>query len=114
MPKARILGTQRPRKFACSKCPLKNNNSEYINDSMAEIKSNLSVSVKFLNMFINFFSYSYGFSEYAPFVVVVSGLRLQMYYFYFKFLSLFGFIWMIFCGLDHLDDMDLIMFYFFA
>jgi hypothetical protein len=45
-------GTHSPMKIACSGFPLKNNISEYTNESIAEIKSNLSASVKFLNIFL--------------------------------------------------------------
>jgi len=50
MPKHRILGTQRPIKIACSAFPVKNSISEYIRDRSAEIKSNLSDNVNFLNI----------------------------------------------------------------
>lgn len=52
MPKARILGTHNPTKMAWSEFPVKNKTSEYTNDSIAEIKSNLSVTVNFFNMII--------------------------------------------------------------
>ena len=75
MPKAKMLGTQSPMKIASSVLPLKNNTSEYINESIAEIKSSVSVSVNFLSMFLNYLSYSLGFSESAPFFTVGSGLH---------------------------------------
>lgn len=62
-----MLGTQRPINMAWLTLPLKNNISEYINERIAEIKSNLSVSVNFLNIYLLILSYSYGFSVYAPF-----------------------------------------------
>ena len=46
-----MLGTQSPMKIACSAFPLKNKISEYTSESIAEIRSNLSVSVNFLNIF---------------------------------------------------------------
>jgi hypothetical protein len=75
MPKAKMLGIQSPIKIASSEFPLKNNTSEYTNERKAEIKSNLSVSVNFLNIFLNYISYSSGFSECAPFFTVGSGLH---------------------------------------
>jgi hypothetical protein len=47
-----MLGTHMPIKIASFVLPLKNNISEYTNESIAEIKSNLSVSVNFLNIFL--------------------------------------------------------------
>jgi hypothetical protein len=53
-----MLGTHMPIKIASFVLPLKNNISEYTNESIAEIKSNLSVSVNFLNIFFAITSYS--------------------------------------------------------
>ena len=52
MPKHKMLGTQSPMKMAWSEFPVKNNISEYIKERNAEIKSSLSVTVNFLNMFL--------------------------------------------------------------
>ena len=81
MPKLKILGTQSPMKMAWSAFPLKNNISEYIKESNAEMMSNLSVRVNFLNIIINnFLSYLLGFSEYAPFFSVVLASTLNICY----------------------------------
>jgi hypothetical protein len=45
-----MLGTQRPTKIAWLVSPLKYKISEYTNDSIAEMKSNLSVSENLFNI----------------------------------------------------------------
>jgi len=52
MPNAKIVGTHKPTKIASFGFLQKNNISEYIKESIAEIKSNLSVSENFLNIFL--------------------------------------------------------------
>ena len=47
-----MLGTHSPMKIAWFAFPLKNNISEYIKERKAEIKSNLSARVNFLNIII--------------------------------------------------------------
>jgi hypothetical protein len=55
MPNAKIEGTQRPRNIAAVASPLKYNASEKMRERNAEINSNLSVIVNFLNMIYNIF-----------------------------------------------------------
>jgi|TARA_B100001093_G_C26412897_1_gene836372 hypothetical protein len=54
MPKARIDGTHNPINMAFSFSPEKNNISENIKLERADINNNMSVMLKFLNMYFLF------------------------------------------------------------